>query len=84
MNIANAIWTSVADKMQKTSDGAFKPSAYRRIIEELKGMRDSPYCIINVEDVQANDTHCYALFGDGSVLVIQAKGKISALSVSGV
>ena len=84
MNIANAVRSSVADKMQKKGDGSFTPDAYAQVITELLDMRDSPYYIISVEDVQHNDTHCYALFGDDSLLIIYAKGKISALSVSGV
>ena len=84
MNIANAIRTSVSDKMYRKGSNVFDTGAYEKIIQELENMSITPGYIINVEDVQHNATHCYALFGDGSVLVIYAKGKISALSVSGV
>ena len=84
MNIANAIRSSVADQMRKKDNGYFTLDDYEKIIHELKAMSITPGYIINVEDVQHSDTHCYALFGDGSLLIIYAKGKISALSVSGV
>ena len=84
MNIANAIRSSVVDKMPTKGDGSFTPAGYTKIIQDLETMSTTPGYIINVEDVQHSDTHCYALFGDGSVLVVYAKGKISALSVSGV
>ena len=84
MNIANAVRSSVADKMKRRVDGSFTLDAYAAVIHELHTMKESSYHIISVEDVQHSDTHCYALFGDGSVLIIYAKGKIEALSGSGV
>ena len=83
MNIANAIRSSIADKMETQRDGTFPLDTYTKIIQELKAASITPGYIINVEDVQYNDTHCYTLFGDGSLLIIYAKGKIAALSVSG-
>ena len=84
MNIANALQSAVVDKMQKKGNGYFTQEAYAKIVQELEAMSITPGYIINVEDVQHNDTHCYALFGDGSLLIIYAKGKIEALSTSGV
>ena len=83
MNIANAIRFSVADKMYRRDSNIFTVGAYNQMVNELKAMKNAPYHIISVEDVQANNTHCYALFGDGSILFIHVGGKISALSVSG-
>ena len=83
MNIAYAIGNIAIDAMHKTETGAFTSESYNRITDELQRMKNAKNYFINVENVQASDTHCYALFGDGSVLVVQAKGKISALTVSG-
>ena len=52
MNIANAIRSSVVDKMPTKGDGSFTPDGYTKIHPRTRNHEHTPGYIINVEDVQ--------------------------------